>query len=1769
MTTLRSLPRATAGATLALGLLLGLTAHTQTPPTTSPAACCLAPTALAEALVAPPVGGDEDFFSAAGAPATVMLLVGNNESMQDYVAPIPDGAAGCADADPFAATFTATGGQTPVDADPGLASAFFRPERFYLAHTYRLVTNARGLSEDFRSVASFPGGTGTAAAPDGCLALDQDVRSRVAAATPAWGMAPADLAACRTCLATKGWYRLGRIHRVRNGTNEFRTVVLTAPNPNGSEVRFRERNDRYGNERAVFPYALKGHILNQRPPKFVTARRVVKNVLDRADNIRVGVATFSESVGNLYDPPLIFSALAEHPDPSVGPTCSLSYAVGGVTRQQVAEAMATTRVRLKRQINNSTDPVGTPNGLRFGLTFTNQELSTGESLFGIAGFFSMQARGEGTEGFWARTTSGETRGMGFNPATMGYPAGWPGGSQPDSGLGWHDNETMWVRELGDGEGRWTTGDAPFSRRTRANGAPEDDNFCWSCAKAAVVVINDGAPYNDNSVPVTRMRELGLVSGPVNHCPDPAVCDVVTEGPRGSEPGNRNFMDDVAAFMSNPALDLRPDLTPGNQNLLVYTIGFGTNAPMLASIARAGGTETVRSAANQEELEEQLMKVVGDISENATSFSAASLQSIQTGGMQSSLFVPRFHPTARPMWQGHLYRFATWNEFVEGCRYRGCPAHPTEPSPAGARCTATGALEPLHAADLDQDGSCEGVHMVDSPCTTPSCEGQTRGPLTRANIIEENAQGAFFRKYGSSGAGGAAAGEPTLVRPYWDAQAALATQSASRGCAAGGRCIFTVVDRGGPDGASVPDGKLDAHDNPPLEFVDTNADTLAPYLTASLSDAACQALLVRAGTPAVPASSTLRRECTLRIIEYVRGMNTLGWDNLPRSAERPCVVEKRAPAANGTPAQPIANCKLGDIFHSSPVLVDPPIEPLVCDMALHPQCVQTLYARPGTFQPRTEPRCAEGVEAPCYRETPLAAGDGAQQTAYDTFLADVGYRQRVVIVGANDGMLHAFDAGSRVPDRERGAFTFGPDDVYSFGTGKEEWAFIPPDLLPKLRLALDGHQLFVDGTAMVREVWVDGGADGTGDKDGVKQADEFHTLAVVGERGGGTKYFALDITDPLSVKRHALNTTPEAAGGRQAAAEPFRWLFPQACDRRSLETGQTWMNFAPKPPSIGPVRVKPQALTTEDAKRGWSEQWVAFVNGGYDPLQVTGRASYLLDVWTGLDVWSVSAAAPPAATGAGAEGVAASTYASVVADRMDALAAAPAMLDVGRAGHDGVGHDGDGFFDTVTVGDVGGNVWTFRMQEPGVLDADGRVTNWYAARSLEQNRSEGEVDHSERTSFFNISSNALQSETGWLRTFLGTGDRQFMLEKDGGRCTAMNPLACVRIGCQVEVTRTQQVGAHRLVTQVSYAAAGTRTITRTASTAGTEDQCTTAELDVDVSVTCPSSLGTGTGSGSGSGTGATVLTGGGHLRCTVSGAAWTCSEQSQNAASLRSFPTPATVATALPHNRYYGFFAYGGSETPVSPTAPPSRTFKDVTSAVAYDGLRLTDAARGGACGAGMTGPSCSLVDVTLPDPGTACGGTAAGSTTGTTWAVGSQGGADVCYIRPAALSALPSGLARGPGWFVRYWPLDERTASGSSVLNSVVFWSSLTPPDVVQTSTCGETARTSSARSWQADIVTGLPGASEASRVRNGDGTFAGYLPFRRRTVIAPPPEPITALSISRDGRVRQDVNLIEPGRPIQKETLRSARRVANDVYWMELPPEEHLCRHERADACN
>lgn len=205
-------------------------------------------------------------------------------------------------------------------------------------------------------------------------------------------------------------------------------------------------------------------------------------------------------------------------------------------------------------------------------------------------------------------------------------------------------------------------------------------------------------------------------------------------------------------------------------------------------------------------------------------------------------------------------------------------------------------------------------------------------------------------------------------------------------------------------------------------------------------------------------------------------------------------------------------KLGDIWHSTPTIVGPP---------------------QGTFN----------------------------STGYKDFKSYYSNRTQLLIVGANDGMLHAFDDTNK---------------------GREAWAFIPNNLLDNLKNLNAGHALFVDSSPTAADVCLNTATCGKS----TESASDWKTILLSGERDGGNAYFALDIT----------NTTNP----------PFLWQFtdidsascPAANNYNCL--GNTWSK-----PVIGKVKYYDGANIVD--------KWVAFFGGGYSTTDNVGNRFYAIDI----------------------------------------------------------------------------------------------------------------------------------------------------------------------------------------------------------------------------------------------------------------------------------------------------------------------------------------------------------------------------------------------------------------------------------------------------------------------------------------------------------------------------------------------------------------------------
>jgi len=283
-------------------------------------------------------------------------------------------------------------------------------------------------------------------------------------------------------------------------------------------------------------------------------------------------------------------------------------------------------------------------------------------------------------------------------------------------------------------------------------------------------------------------------------------------------------------------------------------------------------------------------------------------------------------------------------------------------------------------------------------------------------------------------------------------------------------------------------------------------------------------------------------------------------------------------------------KLGDINHSTPVVVGPPEE-------------DSAYMGPG------------------YAEF---------KTAYAS-------RPKVLYVGANDGMLHCFD----------------------IATGEELWGFIPYNLLPKLKnmYAIDAannarfytHDVYCDGSPAVADVQIGGSwktvlVTGQGPGSG--------SILGSGNVAGAVNYYwALDVTDPANPEPLWETTHTYRSGSR--------W-YPSM--------GETWST-----PAIGKVN------------HSGTTRWAAFMGSGYDNVKSSsyslGRRLYAVRIDTGAFILATSAVSQVnTATMSGAR--TAYRYPNIVAT----IPGSPTAVDI----------DGNGFLDSVFVGDLDGRLYRMKV-----------------------------------------------------------------------------------------------------------------------------------------------------------------------------------------------------------------------------------------------------------------------------------------------------------------------------------------------------------------------------------------------------------------------------------------------------------------------------------------
>jgi len=374
-------------------------------------------------------------------------------------------------------------------------------------------------------------------------------------------------------------------------------------------------------------------------------------------------------------------------------------------------------------------------------------------------------------------------------------------------------------------------------------------------------------------------------------------------------------------------------------------------------------------------------------------------------------------------------------------------------------------------------------------------------------------------------------------------------------------------------------------------------------------------------------------------------------------------------------------RLGDVFHSTPVLVASP--------------------------------------------SPLFFDAGFQEFARG-FLD----RSAALYAGANDGFLHAFHAGEFIDASEESPatnpFTFEPETVPFFdeGTGIEVFGFAPPTFLfdtlsdnsaaepfgfkPDFRLGdfksfvleNNAQRSFFDGSPTISDIWVDAYQNGLGDDTNIcPQGDgvtigtpdgnidlcgrEWHTVLASGMRNGGGAITALNITN-FECDADLGDSACGNAGNQFKKVSTGRSFPEHLWTTYDEDFGNTWSQ-----PFVGRVQLKVGSgldQTTVD-------RFVYFVGGGLDPTDTVprdgvnkGNAFYVIDAPTGNILFKFH---PDNPTDNTLENI----------DQMQCDMAANVF---------GIDINIDGFTDLVYAGDSCGRMWRFDVSMP--LTAPGSLSS---------------------------------------------------------------------------------------------------------------------------------------------------------------------------------------------------------------------------------------------------------------------------------------------------------------------------------------------------------------------------------------------------------------------------------------------------------------------------
>ncbi|MEO5896139.1 MAG: hypothetical protein ABIS06_10590, partial [Vicinamibacterales bacterium] len=310
-------------------------------------------------------------------------------------------------------------------------------------------------------------------------------------------------------------------------------------------------------------------------------------------------------------------------------------------------------------------------------------------------------------------------------------------------------------------------------------------------------------------------------------------------------------------------------------------------------------------------------------------------------------------------------------------------------------------------------------------------------------------------------------------------------------------------------------------------------------------------------------------------------------------------------------------------------------------------------------------------------------------ASGTFANTYKDRRPLIFFGANDGMIHAVDAR----------------------TGYEVWAFIPYNLLPKLRTLKDGQSIeqfdyFVDSSPKLAEVKVNG---------------TWRSLLLIGEGPGGTFYQGFDVSGA------GMGVDPELDGLPAVSALlasfdsvnesiQFKWSFPNYSSfdptytgaftvtdgtsggrvkmfgdlKATATTAEKTVGFTWSDPAVGPLN-NDRSINAVIVGSGYFPDLETSLPGRGASAPKAGNAMYLLNPDTGALLGNATGACTAISSGSGS-GSGCVSIGDVNNSRKNALQADPTASGV----------YGSTVVQKAYIGDIDGKYWRFNFTSSGSM-----------------------------------------------------------------------------------------------------------------------------------------------------------------------------------------------------------------------------------------------------------------------------------------------------------------------------------------------------------------------------------------------------------------------------------------------------------------------------------